>query len=87
MSMERIPEFSTRAEAAAFWDTHDFTDYWDQLQPVSVTFGDDLGSPIIIDLDAATLHLVSKVARDNGTEPDVLMRQWIMAGLQALTTD
>ena len=87
MNAEHIPELPTRADAAAFWDTHDFTDYWDQMQPVSVTFGDDLGCPIVIDLDAATRHLVSKAARDIGTEPDALVRGWIMAGLQALATD
>lgn len=87
MSVEPIPDFSTREEEAAFWDTHDFTDYWDQLQPISVTFGDDLGSPIVINLDAATRQRVSKAAHEIGAEPDDLVRQWITAGLQGLAAD
>ena len=82
-----IPQFATREEEAEFWDTHDFTDYWDQLQPISVTFGDDLGSPIGINLDAATRQRVCKAARDIGAEPDDLVRQWITAGLQGLAAD
>ena len=82
-----VPEFATREEEAAFWDTHDFADYWDDLKPVSVTFGDDLGSPIVINLDPATRQRVSKAAHDSDTEPDALVHQWIMAGLQAHTTD
>jgi hypothetical protein len=31
-----IPEFASRQEEAEFWDTHDFGDYWDDWQPVSV---------------------------------------------------
>jgi hypothetical protein len=32
----RIPEFKSREEEAAFWDTHDFTDYLDEMKPVKV---------------------------------------------------
>ena len=34
----RIPDFATRAEEAAWWDTHDITDYLDELEPVTVRF-------------------------------------------------
>ena len=87
MSVEPIPEFATREEEAEFWDTHDFTDYWDQLQPVSVKFGEDLGSPIVINLEPETRKQVSQAARDIGAEPENLVRQWIMAGLQTLAAD
>lgn len=29
----RIPEFTSREEEAAFWDTHQFTEFWDDLEP------------------------------------------------------
>ena len=32
----RIPEFQSREEEAAFWDTHDVTDYLAELRPVAV---------------------------------------------------
>ena len=33
----QIPQFPNREAEAAFWDSHDFADYWDALQPVSVS--------------------------------------------------
>jgi hypothetical protein len=33
--MAEIPTFQTLAEAAAFWDTHDFEDYVDNTESVS----------------------------------------------------
>lgn len=35
----RIPAFATRQEEAEWWDTHDITDYLDELEPVDVRFG------------------------------------------------
>ncbi len=73
-SKDLIPHFALREEIAEFWDTHDFTDYWDQHQPISVTFGDDLRSPIAINLEPETRRQVSKAASDIGAEPDDLVR-------------
>jgi len=37
MEREEIPEeFSSYEEAGEFWDTHDSTDYLDQMTPVSM---------------------------------------------------
>ena len=87
MSADSIPEFASREAEAAFWDTHDFADYWDQLQPVEVLFGDDLSSPIVVTLDTPTRRKVSKVARDRDTDPNALVLRWIMDGLETLETD
>ena len=87
MSADPITEFATREAEAAFWDTHDFADYWDQLQPVEVAFGDDLCSPIMVTLDAPTRLKVSKVARERDTDPNELVLRWIMEGLETLETE
>jgi uncharacterized DUF497 family protein len=34
--VEPIPEFKSREEEAAFWNTHSFADYWEQMEPVKV---------------------------------------------------
>ena len=36
--MTSIPEM-TRAQEAQFWETHDATDYLDEMEPVTVTVG------------------------------------------------
>jgi hypothetical protein len=38
MTMTRIPEM-TRAQEAKFWETHDATDYLDEMESVTVTVG------------------------------------------------
>ena len=35
--MAKIPQFKTLEEAAEFWDTHDFEDYIDDTEPVTIT--------------------------------------------------
>jgi len=35
----RIPAFQNIEEEAAFWDTHDFTDYHDESTRVEITVG------------------------------------------------
>ena len=84
MNVDSIPEFASRGAEAAFWDAHDFADYWDQLQPVDVLFGDDLSSPIVVTLDTPTRRKVSKVARDHDTDPNALVLRWILDGLETL---
>ena len=49
-----IPEFATREEAAAFWDTHDFDDYWDELEPANLKTGPNLASSILVPMDAGS---------------------------------
>jgi hypothetical protein len=37
----RIPSFASVEEEAAFWDTHDFTDFADESSPVQITVRHD----------------------------------------------
>ena len=34
--MAKMPRFQSLEEAAAFWDTHDFEDYLDETEPVTI---------------------------------------------------
>jgi hypothetical protein len=36
-SFRPIPQFTTEEEAREFWETHDSTDYWDQMEDVTAT--------------------------------------------------
>ena len=36
--LKRIPDFSSIEEEAAFWDTHDTTDFEEEFHPVTVHF-------------------------------------------------
>jgi hypothetical protein len=39
----KIPSFTSAEEEAAFWDTHDITDFIEGTSPVSVTTDSELG--------------------------------------------
>ncbi len=50
----RIPAFNNIEEEAAFWDTHDVTEFDGQeLQPVEVTIGPGLADRLTLRLDRA----------------------------------
>ena len=63
-----IPRFATREEEAEFWDTHDFTDYWDELEPANVLFSPNLTSSILLPLDGGTLSHTYRHAGAKGVK-------------------
>jgi len=78
----RIPEFSSHEEEAEFWDTHDITDYLDELQPVKVRFAKNLSETLNIRLDPDTLNALRIQAREKGVGPTTLVRMWILEHIQ-----
>jgi hypothetical protein len=82
-----IPEFATREEAAEFWDTHDFDDYWDELEPANLKPGPNLASSILVPMDGESLTQICQRAKESGTDASTLARTWLLERLQALTTD
>jgi predicted DNA binding CopG/RHH family protein len=78
----RIPEFSSREEEAEFWDTHDITDYLDELKPVKVRFAKNLSEGITIRLDPDTLEQLRTKAHEKGIGPTTLARMWILEHLR-----
>jgi predicted glycoside hydrolase/deacetylase ChbG (UPF0249 family) len=77
-----LPQFSSREEEAEFWDTHDFSDYWDELQPIEVRFADKLSQTIALPLDPAAMGELRKQARARNTDPTALALEWVLAGLE-----
>ena len=80
----RIPEFRSRQEEADWWDTHDITDYLDELRPVKVRFAKNLSEGITVRFDPQTLRALRAEAKKKGMGPTTLARMWIMERLQGL---
>jgi hypothetical protein len=80
---EMIPEFKSVEEEAAFWDTHDLADYWDEFKPVQVRFAKNLSEGITIRLDPETLSDLRLRAHQKGIGPTTLARMWILEHLRA----
>jgi predicted DNA binding CopG/RHH family protein len=81
----RIPVFVNHQEEAEFWDTHDITDYLDELKPVKLKFAKNLSEGITIRLDAKTLEELREQAHNKGIGPTTLARMWILERLHSKT--
>ena len=82
-SDDPIPQFATREEEAEFWDTHDFTDYWDELEPANLKAGPNVASSILVSLDGDSLSQIYQHADAKGVNAENLVRTWILERLQA----
>jgi predicted DNA binding CopG/RHH family protein len=80
----RIPRFSSRQEEAEFWDSHDITDYLDELQPVEVKVSKNLSEGITVRLDEESLNELRSIAAEQGIGPTTLMRMWVLERLREL---
>ena len=78
----RIPIFSSIEEEAEFWDTHDVTDYWDEMKPVKVRFAKNLSQGLTIRLDLDTTIKLRSEAAKKGIGPTTLVRMWVIERLQ-----
>ncbi len=81
----RIPEFASREAEAAFWDTHDVTEYWDELTPATVRFATPLSEGLTVRLDHNTLGTLRQHAHRKGVGPTTLVRMWILEHLSGKT--
>ena len=80
-SDDPIPQFATREEEAAFWDTHDFMDYWDELEPANLKAGANVASSILVSMDGDSLSQIYQHADAKGTNAENLVRTWILERL------
>jgi predicted DNA binding CopG/RHH family protein len=80
----RIPKFKTYEEEANFWDTHEFTEFEDELEDVEIIF--ELNKPrdetVILRVQKDIKDKIEKVARNRGLNLSTLARMWLMEKLQ-----
>lgn len=73
---KRIPNFRSEKEEAAFWDTHDSTDYWDELKEDNELVFVRPEQPII-EVKPAMYRLLLAAAKKRRTTPDRLVNRWL----------
>ena len=78
----RIPDFQSREEEATFWDTHDVTDYLDELRPVRVRSAPHLSTGMTVRLDPEDREALGRIAAEHGIGPSTLARMWIKERLR-----
>jgi len=78
---EKIPEeFKTYEQAAEFWETHDSTDYLDDLEEVEMKV-DIKRKHYLIELDMNTAELLKKSAKKKGVPISFLANELIQKQL------
>ena len=80
MKKSKLPTLDSIQELAAFWDTHDSTDFEDQLEevaePVFVR-----GAAIKVPLEWREAEAVGQMAQAKGMSREELIREWVLEKL------
>ncbi len=79
----RIPAFQNIEEEAAYWDTHDVTEFVGrEMRPVEVTIGGELADRLTLRLDPADRRELAQRAKEKGIGPSTLVRMWLKERLR-----
>ena len=80
MKKSKLPRTDSIEKLAEFWDTHDLTDFEDELEevtePVFVR-----GSAIKVHLEAPEANAVEQMAQAKGISREELIRAWVLQKL------
>ena len=76
----KIPEFSDHKEEAAFWDSHSFADYWEEMPDIKVNY-DPLSvnkEVMTVRVDPALKKSIEDIAKGYSLTPSSLIRMWLV---------
>jgi predicted DNA binding CopG/RHH family protein len=84
LNMGEIPHIDSIEELARFWDTHDITDFEDELEEVrEPVFGRDKQAVVRIRLLPEQAEAVRRIAQSRGMNEEDLIEEWVNEKLQA----
>jgi len=81
MSTKNIPQTDSIDELARFWDTHDLTDFEDQLEEVAEPVF-EREKVVQVHLPTEAAEAVESMARSKGINVADLIRTWIAEKVQ-----
>ena len=76
-----IPQTDSIQELARFWDTHDLTDFEDQLEEVSEPVFEREGV-VKIQLEPEEIEALNEIAKAKGVGSADLIREWVLEKIQ-----
>ncbi len=83
MKYERIPDMDSIEELAQFWETHDLTEFEDQLEEVRApVFRRLKESTVAISLTMKEAQDLRRLAESEGTQEANLVRNWVRQKLR-----
>lgn len=86
MKTTRLPQTDSISALAEFWDTHDVTDFLDELEEVTTPVFERTSkneAVVSIFLPQDDLVLLQQIARERGVEQTALLREWVREKLRA----
>lgn len=78
----RIPSFNNVEQEAAFWDTHDYTDYQEGTRPVKIVVGGELAERLTRRRAPGDSEALARLAQAKGIGSSTLVRIWVRERLQ-----
>ena len=81
MSKLKIPQTDSIEELARFWDTHDLTDFEDELEEVHEPLF-ERETMVTIRLQPEEAQAVKRMAQSKGVADADLIHQWVQQMLQ-----
>jgi hypothetical protein len=81
MKQTRIPQTDSIEELAKFWDTHDLTDFEDELEEVTEPVFARRNTTVAIDLPAQEFEALQRLAQEERVDSATLMRTWVLEKL------
>jgi predicted DNA binding CopG/RHH family protein len=81
MKTKKLPKTDSIRELARFWDSHDLTDFADELEEVrEPVFAED--ASIRLKLPSRNTRAVRRIAESKGISEAELVRQWVLEKLK-----
>jgi predicted DNA binding CopG/RHH family protein len=80
---KKIPKTDSIEELARFWDTHDLTDYEDQLEEVTEPAFQRRAETIAVPLQPQEIQAVRRIAESKGVDYIALVQGWVLEKLRS----
>ena len=82
--MSKIPQTDSVAELARFWDTHDVTEFEDELEEVKApVFERESENVLRVTLPSSEAAALHRAAESRGVRDTELVREWVGEKLHA----
>ena len=82
MKTETVPKTDSIQELAQFWDTHDLTDFEEQMEEVSEPVFEP-ATVISLNLESEEAKAVRRIAKAEGIADAELIREWVREKIHA----
>ena len=82
MNTPKIPQTDSIEQLARFWDTHDLTEFGEELEEVSEPVF-ERQTVVQVRLQSEEAQAVRELAKSKGVGYEDLIRQWVLERIQA----